>query len=259
MDLGLAGKRVLVTGGSKGIGLAVGDAFAAEGCHVTLVSRSADSLKKAADGLRARHQVPIEFHAADLSSGPDREGTAARYAVDTDILVNNAGAIPGGSLFDISMERWQEAWNLKLLGYIHMTKLFLKPMSERKSGTIINIVGMAAKGPRWDYICGATANMALNTFTYAVGGKASEWGVRVFGINPAATRTDRIFTLAKSRAKTMFGDEGRWEEALGDLPFGRLKEPAEVAALAAMLASNKVEYLSGTVIDMDGGAQYRGK
>lgn len=257
MDLGLAGKRVLVTGGSKGIGLAVGEAFAAEGCHVRLVSRSAESLQKAADGIRARHQVSVEAFAADLSQPQHREETAKRYAADTDILVNNAGAIPGGGLFDITMERWIEAWSLKLFGYIHMTQMFLKPMSERKSGTIINIVGMAAKTPRWDYICGTTANMALNNFTYAVGGKACDWGVRVFGINPAATRTDRIYALAKTRAKTMFGDESRWEEALGDLPFGRLKEPEEVANLAVMCASDKVAYLSGTVIDMDGGGQYR--
>ncbi|HRD78480.1 MAG TPA: SDR family oxidoreductase [Hyphomicrobiaceae bacterium] len=258
MDLELKGRRVLVTGASKGIGRAVGEAFAAEGCDLVLVSRTAEALAKVADDIRARHQVRIETHAADLSQDKAREETAVRFS-GVDILVNNAGAIPGGSLLDFTMARWQEVWALKVMGYIHMTQLHLRAMMERKRGTIINIVGMAGPAPRWDYICGSVGNAALNTFTKALGGKSHEFGVRVFGINPAATRTDRIFTLARQRAKTQFGDESRWEETLGAMPFGRLKEPEEVAALAVMLASPKVTYLSGTMIDMDGGGQYRGK
>jgi len=257
MDLGIKGKRALVTGASKGIGLAIAEALAAEGVDVVLVSRTADALAKAADAIRSRHQVGVEYFAADLSKGKDREAVAARFK-DVDILVNNAGAIPGGGILDFTMERWEEVWALKVMGYIHMTQLYFREMQARKSGTIINIIGMAGPAPRWDYICGSVGNAALNTLTKALGGKSHEFGVRVFGINPAATRTDRIYALAKTRAKAQFGDEGRWQEALGKLPFGRLKEPEEVAALAVMLASPKVTYLSGTMIDMDGGAQYGG-
>lgn len=256
MDLGLAGNRVLVTGGSKGIGIAVGEAFAGEGANVILVSRSADALKAAADSIRARHQVSVETHAADLSDAAAREATMARFP-DIDILVNNAGAIPGGSILDMSMEQWIGAWQLKVFGYIHMTQMALKQMKPRKAGTIINIIGMAGPAPRWDYVCGSTGNAGLNAFTKAIGAGAAEFGVRVFGINPAATRTDRIMTLSRARAKTTFGDEERWQEVLGSLPFGRLKEPSEVAALAVMLAAPQVAYLAGTVIDMDGGGQFR--
>lgn len=256
MDLSLRGKRVLITGGSKGIGAALGEAFAGEGANVILVSRSADVLRQTADGIRSRHQVSAETHAADLSAGPAREATMARFA-DIDVLVNNAGAIPGGSLFDFTMERWQEVWNLKIMGYVHMTQLALKAMQPRKAGTIINIVGMAGPAPTWDYICGSTGNAALNAFTKAVGSRSVDWGIRVFGINPAATRTERIMTLSRQRAKTRFGDESRWEETLTNLPFGRLKEPAEVASLAVMLCAPQVQYLSGTMIDMDGGGMFR--
>ena len=79
----------------------------------------------------------------------------------------------------------------------------------------------------------------------------------MFGIHPAATRTDRIISLSKTRAKTTLGDESRWEEMLAGLPFGRPAEPEEIAAMAVMLTSEKVAYLSGTVIDVDGGAQFR--
>jgi NAD(P)-dependent dehydrogenase (short-subunit alcohol dehydrogenase family) len=256
MDLQLAGKKVLVTGGSKGIGLAIGEAFAAEGANVILVSRSADALTAAANDIRARHQANVTTHAADLSQEDARASTMARFP-DIDILVNNAGAIPGGSILDISMAKWTEVWALKVMGYVHMTQMALQQMKPRKSGTVINIIGMAGPAPRWDYICGSMGNAGLNAFTKGVGAGAQEFGVRVFGINPAATRTDRIMTLTKTRAKTTFGDENRWEELLGSLPFGRLKEPEEVAALTVMLSAPQVAYLSGTVIDMDGGGQYR--
>ncbi len=256
MDLGLKGKTVLVTGGSKGIGAACGHAFAAEGANVVLVSRSADALKATADEIRSRHQVAVETHAADLADAAARAETMKKFP-DIDVLVNNAGAIPGGSIMDLTMERWIESWQLKVFGYIHMTKMALEHMKPKKAGTIVNIIGMAGPAPRWDYVCGSTGNAGLNAFTKAVGSRSVDFGVRVFGINPAATRTDRIMTLSRARAKTSFGDENRWEETLGDLPFGRLKEPDEVAALSVMLCAPQVAYLSGTMIDMDGGGMFR--
>lgn len=256
MDLGLTGKKVLITGGSKGIGAALGETFAAEGCRVVLVARSADALAATADGIRARHKATVETWAADLGNGAAREETMRRHP-DIDILINNAGAIPGGSIFDFTMERWIETWQLKVFGYVHMTKLALEQMKPRKAGTIVNIVGMAGPSPTWDYICGSTGNAGLNAFTKAVGARSVDFGVRVFGINPAITATERTVTLSRARAKTTFGDEERWQDYLKDLPFGRMKEPAEVAALAVMLCSARVEYLSGTMVDMDGGNLFR--
>jgi NAD(P)-dependent dehydrogenase (short-subunit alcohol dehydrogenase family) len=258
MDLGLKGKKVLVTGGSKGIGAACGHAFAAEGANVVLVSRSADALKATADEIRSRHQVAVETHAADLADAAARTETMKKFP-DIDVLVNNAGAIPGGSIFDLTMERWIESWQLKVFGYIHMTKLTLEHMKARKSGIIVNIVGMAGPNPNYDYVAGTTGNAGLNAFTKAVGSRSVDFGVRVFGINPAATKTDRIITLSKTRAKAQFGDESRWEETLGQekLPFGRLKTAEEVAALSVMLCAPQVAYLSGTMIDMDGGGMFR--
>ena len=125
MDMDIAGRRVLVTGGSKGIGLACGMAFAREGCDLILVSRDAAALEKAAADIRARHNVSVMVHAADLSDAVAREAMYQAHP-DIDILVNNAGAIPGGTLQDISLARWQEAWNLKVFGYIHLTQLYLR-------------------------------------------------------------------------------------------------------------------------------------
>lgn len=257
MDLELRGKRVLVTGGSKGIGLACAEAFAAEGCDVILSSRDAAALEKAAAGIRARHNVGVAVHAADLSDAKAREGLHAAHP-EIDVLVNNAGAIPGGTLRDIPLARWEEAWRLKVFGYIHLTQLYLPMMEARGAGVIVNIIGMAGRGPRADYICGAAGNAALIAFTNALGGRSVDKGVRVVGINPAGTRTERYETLAKARARSRFGDESRWRELLTNLPFGRPAEPEEIADLAVYLASARASYMSGTVVDADGGGQFRG-
>jgi NAD(P)-dependent dehydrogenase (short-subunit alcohol dehydrogenase family) len=258
MDLGLAGKSVLISGGSKGIGLAVAHAFAAEGASIIITSRDKATLDNAAGEVRRKHNAKVTAHPADLSDAAQRIRLHQAFP-DVDILVNNAGAIPGGGIADVSLERWQEAWSLKVFGYIHMCQLYVAKMKARKAGTIINIIGMGGRAVRPDYICGAAGNAALIGFTNALGAETPNYNVRVFGINPAATMTERIVNLSKQRAKARFGDENRWEEALGadKLPFGRIKTAEEVAALATMLSAPQVHYLSGIVIDMDGGGQWR--
>ncbi|MET3893735.1 3-oxoacyl-[acyl-carrier protein] reductase [Bosea sp. OAE506] len=255
MDLKLAGRRVLITGGSKGIGAACARVFLAEGCSVVLVARDAARLAATAAALGEANRVTT--HAADLSVSAEREAIAAAFP-DIDILVNNAGAIPAGGLLDLSMESWEQAWALKVMGYIHLTKLYLGQMKERGAGVIVNVIGGAGRSPRYDYVCGGTGNAALMAFTGAVGGRSPEWGVRVFGINPAQTRTDRIISLSKTRAKIKLGDEERWEEMLTGLPFDRLIEPEEIANAAAFLSSPACGYVSGTVLDVDGGGAFRG-
>jgi 3-oxoacyl-[acyl-carrier protein] reductase len=257
MDLGLAGRRVLITGGSKGIGLACAESFAEAGCDIVLVARDARALETAADTLRARAQVNVSAFAADLSKAEERERLHAAHP-EVDVLVNNAGAIPGGRLADIPMARWQAAWDLKVLGYIHMCQLYLPGMEARRGGVILNIIGMAGRAPRAGYICGAAGNAALIAFTSALAGAAAAEGVRVLGINPAATKTDRMTTLARANARQQFGDEARWAETLAGLPFGRPIEPREIGDLAAFLASPRAAYVSGTVVDVDGGGMFRG-
>ncbi len=254
MDLGLTGKTVLITGGSKGIGLACAETFLAEGCTVILVSRDEARLTQARQTLAAHNRVTLL--AADLSQATERERVFNTHP-DIDILINNAGAIPGGGLLDLSMETWETAWSLKVIGFIHLTKLYLAAMKAKASGIICNIIGSAGRNPRYDYICGATGNAALIAFTSAIGGKSTDWNVRIFGINPAATRTDRITTLARTRAQDRFGDPDRWEETLTNLPLNRLIEPAEIARAAAFLASPSCGYVSGTVLDVDGGGGFR--
>ena len=122
MDLGLAGKRALITGGSAGIGRGTARILAEEGCDLILVSRSADKLDEAASEIRGRWQVDVATHPADLSQQAEVERLAATLGDGLDILVNNAGAIPGGDLQAIDDDHWRTAWDLKVFGYSGLSR-----------------------------------------------------------------------------------------------------------------------------------------
>jgi len=256
MDLGLKGTTVLITGASKGIGLACAKAFALEGANLHLAARDPGRLEAAKAEIAKIAQVQVTLHPSDLSKGEVAKSLVA-VCGPIDVLVNNAGAIPGGTVEVIDEARWREAWDLKVFGYINMTREVLPAMMKRGSGAIVNVIGLAGVKPSFDYICGAAGNAALIAFTKGIGAGSTNKGVRVVGVNPTATRTDRIITLTKARAKATFGDESRWEELMANMPFGRVCEPEEVADLVVYCASAKATYLSGTVIDIDGGQLYR--
>lgn len=257
MDLDLQGRKVLITGGSKGIGLACAHSFAREGASVIVAARDEQRLASACEKISKPGDKQVTMFAGDLGQVGDRERLFATHP-DVDILVNNAGAIPAGDLFDIDLERWIGAWQLKVFGYVHLTRLYLDGMKKKGGGVIVNIIGIAGAAPRWEYICGSTGNAALIAFTRAAGAKSVDWNVRIFGINPAPTRTDRIESLLRRKAKDQLGDEERWRESVSALPFGRMSDAAEIADLAVVLASPRASYVSGTVIDVDGGQTYKG-
>lgn len=255
MDLGLDNKSVLVTGGSRGIGYASADLFLAEGCSVTIVGRNPETVDAAVASLASKHAGRIEGIAADLSEPAGREQLSDRLST-IDILVNNAGAIPGGSPETVPDDVWRRAWELKVYGYLNAARIALPAMMARGSGVIVNVIGLAGIAPSYDYICGSMANAALIAFTKAAGGRATSRGARVVGINPGPTQTDRLLNLYKARAQERLGDPERWRELLTDLPFGRAALAEEMADLIVFLASRRASYLSGIVIDADGGRLY---
>lgn len=246
MDLGLAGKTVLITGASKGIGLACAESFAAEGCHLHLAARSTDLLDAHATRLRECQGVQVTTHAVDLRAAGAVAALAAACA-GVDILVNNAGDIPGGNLAAIDEETWRHAWELKVFGYINLTRALLAPMRARGHGVILNVIGMAGVGHPDGYICGAAGNAALDAFTKAAGKGSIAHGVRVLGVHPGATMTDRIITLNKTMAKQRFGDESRWEELLRN---ARMQQPEQVADTVVFLASPRAAHLSGVMLNL---------
>ncbi len=190
----LRGKKALVTGASKGIGRACAEALAEEGCDVVLVSRTAADL----DAARRRSRPStMSRSGCSRSTSVDSRNVdkLAAECADTEILVNNAGAIPGGNIDAVDEARWREAWDLKVFGYVNMTRRFYGLMRERKHGVIVNILGAAGENPDFEYIAGSSGNASLMAFTRAMGGTAPRDGLRVVGINPGPVMTERLVTL----------------------------------------------------------------
>ncbi len=254
MDLQIAGKRALVTGGNKGIGRAVADVLADEGCDLVLAARDQAALEDVAQSIRARCQVTVETIPADLSS-EEAVKMVAKAAGEIDILVNNAGAIPVGNLMKVDNEAWRKAWDLKVFGYISMCREIYPSMSARKSGVIVNIIGGAGERHPAGYIAGAAGNAALMGFTRSLAHGSHNDGIRVIGINPGAIATERQEMIARDRADAQFGDPELWRDVYKSNPFGRAGTPEEIANTVAFFASPKSGYTSGTILTIDGGRE----
>jgi NAD(P)-dependent dehydrogenase (short-subunit alcohol dehydrogenase family) len=256
MDLGLRGRKALITGASKGIGRACAEALAEEGCDVALVSRTAADLETARAEIAGKYNVGVRVFPLDLSDSRNVDKVAAECA-DIDILVNNAGAIPGGNIDAITEDRWRTAWDLKVFGYINMTRRFYAQMRVRGHGVIVNVLGAAGQNPDFNYIAGSSGNASLMAFTLAMGGTSPRDNLRVVGINPGPVMTERLITLTKTRAKDTLGDEGRWEELMKGHAFGRAAKPEEIAWMVAFVASDRSAYTTGNIITIDGGGSSR--
>ena len=174
-------------------------------------------------------------------------------ASDIDILVNNAGTIPGGNLWDVDAAQWREGWELKVFGYIDMTRAFYPIFKARGQGIILNNIGIGGENYDFDYVAGTTGNAALMAFTRAIGGRSLRDGIRVVGVNPGAVSTPRIEKVLRRRAQDQFGDPSRAGELLAKLPLGRAATSEEIADLFVYLASDKSAYTSGVIFTIDGG------
>ena len=252
MDLQLKGRTVLVTGASRGIGRAVAEAFAAEGCALRLVARSAEGLQALQHDLSTRFGVEVQTLALDLAQA----GSVARMVdafPEVDVVINNAGATPRGDVVELDDEAWRAGWELKVFGYINTTRAYYRRMRARGNGVILNIIGLGAEKLDHSYAAGSTGNAALVAFTRSVGSISLDHGVRVLGVNPGWVETDKAIASLRRRSQEGCGDSERWREALVGHPGGRLIQPREVADMVCLLASPRASAVCGTVVSIDGG------
>jgi 3-oxoacyl-[acyl-carrier protein] reductase len=258
MDLELADKTALVTGGSKGIGRAIALGLAAEGVRVAVCARDKGALEKTADEIGRRSGRDAVTIPADLSHLSEVErvvGDAKERLGRLDILVNNAGAIRGGAFLDIPDAQWTEDWSLKLLGYIRMARAVFPLMREQGGGRIINVVGAAARNPGPTYLTGGAANAALVNFTKGLADLGAPANILVTAVSPAATATERWESLLAQQAKGAGRSvEAARAEALAPYKLGRIATAEDIADLVCFLASARASFITGICITVDGGS-----
>ncbi len=250
MDLELSGKKVLITGSTKGIGLAIARSFAKEGCELVLVARTGALLTEAAASIESTFGTSVTTIAADLSD-PHIFHHVAEESGGMDILVNNAGAIPPGNLLGTGIADWKRAWDLKVFGYIGLTQACYPDLASRR-GVVVNIIGAAGSHPQPAYIAGSSGNAALMSFTTGFAQEARQDGVRVVGVNPGPVSTERFRMLLQAQAEREFGTSRRWPELMASLPFGRAARPEEIADTVVFLSSARSTYTSGAIVAIDG-------
>ena len=257
MDLQLQGQHVLITGGSKGIGLACARGFLQEGACVSLVSRQDAHLQHASQVLLAEFtQAKVFTYAADLTQ-PDQALAALDAAEHTwgpvQVLVNSAGAAKRTPVDELTPQAWADAMQAKYFSYIHMMDPTIKRMAKRGNGSVVNIVGNGGKVASPTHLAGGAANAALMLATSGLAHAYASQGVRVNAINPGLTLTDRLKAGFEAEARMRgLSVEQVMQQSIDKLPMKRIAEPHEVANAVVFLASAKASYITGACLSLEG-------
>ena len=267
MDLALSGKAVLVTGGSRGLGLATARAFAREGARVVIASRGADNLARAKATLAAEDLAvaTVVGNFTDAEQATRAVADAERLIGPIEVLINSAGAARRTPAEELDAAAWKAGLDAKFFPYIHAQDAVLKSLRARAGtdgtvppprqiGAIVNIVGTGGRLPSDTHLPGGSANAALLLSTLGLAQRYARYGIRINAINPGITLTDRIEQSLRLEAERLGVTR---EEALARgqaaTPLRRYGEAHEIANVALFLASEQASYVVGALVSVDGG------
>lgn len=258
MDLGIKGKTALVTASSKGIGKAVAEAFASEGCNLAICSRTKESLIDTSKEIRSKYQLEPFWGVCDLNNLKDIENfhnAVIKQFGKVDILVNNCGGPVPGFFKDLSEEDWNNAFAQVLMSVVRLSHLVLPEMINQEWGRIINITSVAVKQPVHNLMLSNSLRAGVTGFAKSLSNEVASKNITVNNVAPGYTLTNRLYELAVNRAKiTGKSHEEILADMAKDIPMNRLGGPEEIASLIVFLASSKASYLTGTTIQVDGGS-----
>ena len=264
MNLELDNLHVLITGGSKGIGLACARGFLSEGARVTLVARTMETLLTAQTSLMAMvanagtagTPSRVNVIAADLRDAADAERAVEAVERDfgpVDVLVNSAGAAKRTPAAELTAASWHDAMQAKFFTYIHVINPLIKKMGERGCGAVVNVIGSGGKVAAVTHLAGGSANAALMLASAGFAAAYAGKGVRVNAVNPGLTLTERLHEGMQAEARQQgISLEEALTRAKATRPLGRIAEPSEIADAVVYLASNRASYVTGAVLAMDG-------
>ena len=255
MDLGLRGRRALITGGSKGIGKAIAFELAGEGANLALCARGNEALQATAAELREKTGVAVFAKTADVT---DAEGIcafvekAASRLGGLDILVNNAGSALPGTFEEVDEERWRADLDVKLFAAMRCVRAALPCLKQSDQARIININSIVGRQSAPEYIANSTDRAACLGFNKVLSDNLAPYGILVNSINPGNVKSEAwgstLDYFAPDEAL-----EAYYQQVSEETPLGRVAEADEIAAVVAFLASKRASYITGASIDVDGG------
>lgn len=257
MDLGLGRRVALVCGSTRGIGRAVAKALALEGARVAVNGRREESVRRAAAELAAETGQPVTPLAADVADPAQAEAVVARAHRELgrlDVLFCNAGGPPAAPFSHQAGEAFQRAVELNLLSTVHLARAAVPLMRRVQWGRIICLTSVAAKQPLPGLILSTTARAGVLGFAKALADEVAAEGITVNVVCPGFIVTERITEITEMRAKReQRAPEEITKEMVADIPLGRMGRTEELAATVAFLASESASYITGAVLQVDGG------
>ncbi|MEC2343423.1 SDR family oxidoreductase [Paenibacillus barengoltzii] len=255
MDLGLRGKRAIITGGSKGIGLATAITLAAEGAQVAIVARNAGPLQEAAKAILEKTGTEPLVLVADATSGDDARRVveqAAQHFGGLDILVNNAGTSAAAPFEKVEAEAWGADLDLKLLGAVNFARAALPHLRKAGGGAILNVTAIGGKTPGASSLPTSVSRAAGLALTKAMSKDLAADKIRVNAVCIGLVRSDQI-----ERKWRQAAPELTWEQFATDprhgIPLGRIGQAEEAAKVITFLVSEAASYVTGTAVNIDGG------
>ena len=255
MEIGLNGRSAIITGGSKGLGLAMARAFGEAGADVAILARGPETLEEARRSLAATARGKVAAIACDVAKADDL-GAAYNAAVAAfgkiDIVVNNAGKSETGKFESITDEVWQADLDLKLFAAIRLCRLALPAMKERRWGRIINVLNIGAKTPRAGGAPTAVSRAAGMALTKVLAGEGAPFNVLVNALHVGVIVTDQIVRRHRKEGANVTLEEFI-KKAGAPVPLGRMGRAEEFANVACFLASDAASYVTGASINVDGG------